>query len=51
MEKQIEAAILTMHGMCGDLQGTVGVGTLPTLEPIDLPNPEGETDTPDSTNT
>lgn len=36
-EKQIEAAVLNMHGMYGDLQGIVGASTLPTLEQMDLP--------------
>jgi hypothetical protein len=44
-EKQIEAAILCMHGMYGDLQGIVGSTTLPTLEQMDLPRLEaGATD-------
>lgn len=36
-EKQLEAAVLCMHGMYGDLQGIVGSSTLPTLEQMDLP--------------
>jgi len=42
-EKQIEAAVISMHGMYGDLQGIVGANSLPTLEGMDLPElPGGE---------
>lgn len=39
-EKQIEAAILGLQGMYGDLQGIVGSTTLPTLDQMDLPQLE-----------
>jgi hypothetical protein len=38
-EKQIDAAMLSTHGMYGDLQGIAGA-TLPTLEAMDLPQLE-----------
>ncbi len=38
-EKQIQAAVLCLHGMYGDFQGIVG-STLPTLEGMDLPQLE-----------
>ncbi|MGE3109700.1 MAG: DUF2130 domain-containing protein [Phycisphaerales bacterium] len=42
-EKQIEAAILGLQGMYGDLQGIVGSTTLPTLDQMDLPQLESAT--------